>query len=63
MYELFPTFICANNTGSMVNSFLGVSTFIHVSSFTSSSSTSGGDRGCVLAVFLSLSSSFENHPS
>ena len=63
MYELFPAFICANNTESLLNSFFGVSALIHVPSFTSSSSPSSGDRRGASADFLSFSSSSENQPS
>ena len=33
MYELFPTFICANNIGSLVNNLFGVKIFNPVPSF------------------------------
>ena len=60
MYELFPAFICANNTGSVDNNLLGVKIFNPFPSFTSSSLSSGG----MSSNFSSLSnSSSANHPS
>ena len=42
MSELFPAFICAKNTGSLINSLFGVKVFHPFPSFTSSSLSSGG---------------------
>ena len=42
-HELFPDFICANNTQSLVVKSFGVKILISVSSFASSSSPSCGE--------------------
>ena len=42
LYKLFPSFIGANNIGSLVNNLFGVKIFNHFDSLTSSSPTSGG---------------------
>ena len=57
--ELFPTFICADKIGDLVNSLFGVKIF-NPSFITSSLSSSGG----MLSSFsLSSISSFSSHPS
>ena len=45
MREVFPTFICANNIGRLVNSLFSVKIFISDSSFASSSLSSDGKGG------------------
>ena len=45
LHELFPAFICANNTGSLVNSLFGVKILIPFISFVSSSLSSYGVSG------------------
>ena len=43
LYKLFQTFICANNTGNMINSFSEIKMFNLFYSFTFSSSPSSAD--------------------
>ena len=43
LYELFPTFICANNTGNMIKSFSEFEMFNLFHFFTFSSSPSSAD--------------------
>ena len=43
LYELFPAFICANNTGSPVNNLFGEKVFSPFASFNSFSSPSSDD--------------------
>ena len=62
LYELFPAFICANNTGSLVNSLFGVNILNPFPPFTSCSSPSSGGIGCTwVDSSLSVNSSFSNH--
>ena len=43
LYELFPSFVCANSIGCLVNSLFGVKTFNPSPSFTYSSSPSSSE--------------------
>ena len=62
LFELFPTFICANNIGSLVNSLFGVNIFNPVPSLTYSSSLSDSGMSDKSAdSSLSFDSSFLSH--
>ena len=52
LYDLFPAFTYAINTGNLVNSLFGVSNLIPCLSFTSSSSPSSGGMGDNQQFFL-----------